>query len=108
MIGRIQERRTFERLRRDGRRAGTEHLWCTYLDDPATRPPRVAFAIGRRVGSAVARNRLRRRLRAIVASADDVLTSGTLLIGARPSSPELTYDRLQTEVRTLLERAVRS
>jgi ribonuclease P protein component len=83
-------------------------LWCTYLDDPSTSPPRVAFAIGRRVGSAVERNRLRRRLRAIVASSDDLLQSGALLIGARPSSPELTYGRLQTEVRTLLERAVRS
>jgi len=31
--------------------------------DDGRRPPRVAFAVGRRVGGAVVRNRLRRRLR---------------------------------------------
>jgi ribonuclease P protein component len=34
-----------------------------WLDDGVVGPPRVAFAVGRRVGGAVVRNRLRRRLR---------------------------------------------
>jgi ribonuclease P protein component len=96
----------FERLGRDGRRAGTEHLWCRYLDEPSAGPPRVAFAIGRRVGPAVVRNRVRRRLRAIVAASADLMPTGSLLIGAKPTVSERTFAQLQTEVRTLLQRAV--
>lgn len=99
MIGRIRERRSFERLRADGRRVRSEHLWCTFLADPVALPPRVAFAIGRTVGSAVARNRLRRRLRAIISasarSAD--VPPGWLLIGPRGTLDELSYDQLVTE-----------
>jgi ribonuclease P protein component len=39
----------------------------TYLDDPTARPPRVAFAVPRKVGPAVVRNRLRRCIRARLA-----------------------------------------
>lgn len=97
----------FERLRRHGHRAGTEHLWCRYLDDPSAAPPRLALAIGRRVGSAVVRNRLRRRIRAIVGGSTDVVDRGWLLIGAHPSVVEHSYDQLRLEVRRLLARAVR-
>ena len=45
---------------------GPPTLWCRYLDDPDVVPPRVAFAIGRAVGGASIRNRLRRRLRELV------------------------------------------
>ena len=34
------------------------------LVGPSSEPPRVAYAVGRRAGGAVARNRVRRRLRA--------------------------------------------
>jgi len=99
LIGRIRERRSFERLRADGRRVRSEHLWCTFLADPAARPPRVGFAIGRAAGSAVARNRLRRRLRAIISasarSAD--ISPGWLLVGSRGNIDELSYDQLVTE-----------
>ena len=48
-------------------------------------PPQVAFAIGRAVGAAVTRNRLRRRLEGDPASRLDV-PPGLLLIGARPAA----------------------
>lgn len=99
MIGRIRQRRAFERLRRDGRRARSEHLWCTFLVDSAAGQPRVAFAIGRAVGPAVVRNRLRRRLRAIVhASAGAGETPpGWVLVGTRPGVLERSFEQLATE-----------
>lgn len=111
MIGRISERREFERLTRHGRRARTDTLWCRYLDDPDIVPPRVAFAVGRSVGTAVSRNRVRRRLRDLarraVVAQPPLLSRGQLLIGARPGAAELQFDALGSEFETLL-RAVRA
>ena len=109
MIGRISDRRTFEQLARSGRSFRSTVLWCRYLSDPAVTPLRVAFAVGRSYGRATERNRLRRRLRAIVSAeaARCDLDSGWLLIGAKPTAKEHTFDDLATDVRRLL-RAVSS
>jgi len=106
LIGRITERRAFERLSRHGRRAQTDTLWCRYLADPAAVPPQVAFAIGRSVGSAVVRNRLRRRLRELIRAATveepPRFRGGQLVIGARPGAGERSFDQLGREVSELL------
>lgn len=75
-------------------------LWCTYVLDPEVAPPRVAFAIGRAVGSAVRRNRLRRRLRAVLAASD--VPPGLFLVGARAPACERTSDELRTTVEAML------
>ncbi len=102
MIGRIRTRDGFVRLRRQGRRVRIDALWCTYVLDPSLTMPHVAFAIGRPVGSAVTRNRLRRRLRALLAEVD--LPSGLYLVGARPDAAGLTYQDLSASVSDLAGR----
>jgi ribonuclease P protein component len=108
LIWTVRGRRAFQTLARSGRTVRTETLWCTFLDDPAASPLRVAFAIGRWVGSAVQRNRLRRRLReAVRRVADELeLRSGWLLVGARPAASKHTFASLLREVNTLLRRAI--
>jgi ribonuclease P protein component len=96
LIDSIRDRDVFVRLGRDGRRFRRDPLWCTYLPQPGTTGPSVAFAIGRNVGPAVVRNRLRRRLRSIVRARD--LPGGFWLIGTRPGSAELTFDELTTRI----------
>ena len=61
----------------------------------------MAFAIGRDIGSAVTRNRLRRRLR-VLADRSDLLSHGQLLIGARPAVSERSFDELGAELTMLL------
>jgi len=65
--------------------------------DPAE-PPRVAYAIGKHVGGATVRNRVRRRLRAIIRDLERPLASGAWLIGAAPEVAKLSYGELQAAV----------
>ena len=111
MIHRIRSRREFDRLAGDGRRIRGASLWCTYLPDPSMTPPRVGFSVGRAVGPAVVRNRLRRRLRAMSSAAarDGRLPPGTYLLGATTTrasitAVELTFEQLQSEFDLLLNR----
>ena len=92
LIGRIRERRAFERLTArwppGPDRSAVVHATSTI---PTASPPRVAFAIGRAVGPAVVRNRLRRRLRELLRAATSatqpLLRSGTCSSApARPPS----------------------
>ena len=64
---------------------------------------RVAFSVGRSVGSATKRNRLRRRLRALVgpAAAQVGIAGGWLLIGAGPAAAKRTFDDLRIEIDSL-------
>jgi ribonuclease P protein component len=59
--------------------------------------PRVAYAVGKRVGNAVARNRLRRRLRAATSGAEGLRT-GAYLVSAGPAAAGLAFEELKREV----------
>ena len=78
-------------------------MWCSFVADPSVSPPQVAFAISRAVGPAVTRNRLRRRLRAILGAMD--LPNGLYLFGGQPSMSELTFVELETRAAALLDAA---
>jgi ribonuclease P protein component len=67
--------------------------------------PRVAYAVGRHVGTAVARNRLRRRLRAAVDQAAPV--PGAYLVGAGHEALELEFDELRSYVSEAMAAASR-
>ena len=64
----------------------------------------MAYSIGRACGPAVNRNRLRRRLRAILREVDrnQPLPAGLLLIGAHPGATELTFEQLTRETSSLV------
>ena len=100
LIWRIRERSAFTRLACEGRRTRAGVLWCTYLPDPDATPPRVAYALGRAIGPAVVRNRLRRRLRALVASAS--LPPGLYLLGAQPAAVQRSRDELAFDLQRLV------
>ncbi len=74
--------------------------------DSALPLPQVAFAIGRPVGSAVARNRVRRRLRSLLAEAD--LPNGLYLVGATPAVAGVPFTSLARNVDDLAQKVVGS
>lgn len=108
MIGRLSGRRAFAALSDPSvphQRIRTTHLWCRFNDSDAA-PLRVAYAIGRRYGGAVQRNRLRRQLRVLVAEAAPRhgIGGGTMLIGAQPNAATLSFTALGAELDSLFAR----
>jgi ribonuclease P protein component len=100
---RIRDRATFEALssRRHMRR-GPVSLAVFDVGDGA--PPRVAYSVGKRVGSSVTRNRVRRRLRAAVASHRPRLQPGrAYLLAASPTAADASYAELHAAVGGLLD-----
>ncbi len=66
------------------------------------RPPRVAFAIGKQVGPAVVRNKVRRRLRAIAAA--QALPSGAYLLSVRPEALTRTSMQLMQDLQQAFDK----
>jgi ribonuclease P protein component len=95
---RIRDRATFEALRRHGQRSRRGHVTVTFVSSNDDSVPRVAYAVGKRVGGAVVRNQLRRRLRAVVAEASGSLAPGAYLVSAGPAAAELPYEDLKAQV----------
>ena len=95
-----------------GARAGSRLLvvHAIQTDSRAVHPSRVGFVVSKAVGGAVARNRVRRRLRAQVATLLSAAPSGLdIVVRAQPAaaqadSPALAaeLDRLLTVVRSRL------
>jgi ribonuclease P protein component len=106
LIGRIHERSVFARLRREGSFVRSGPLWCSVLLDPTLSRPHVAYALGRPLGSAVSRNRLRRQMREIVAANGPAMAPGWYLFGADSPALAMTFTELSTELPTLADRAV--
>ena len=96
-IWRLSDPAAFARLRSTRQRARTDALWLAHAAplDPAI-PPRVAFAISRKVGGAVVRNRIRRRLRAALLAVE--LPAGDYLVGATPAAAHATWIELNQQV----------
>jgi ribonuclease P protein component len=66
----------------------------------------VSYAVGRAVGGAVERNRVRRRLRAVLTQGDLVLQPGSYLVGASPEARTVSFQALRRSLRQAVERAV--
>ena len=107
-ISRLRSSLDFARVRR-GRRMNGAILALAYLrreTDAADAPSRVGFSVGKRVGNAVERNRVKRRLRESVRrKLVDMMSGWDLIITARTGAAEADYAALDVELNELLTRA---
>ena len=102
LIWRVDRRETFEDLRR-GRRRREGPITVSWVSGDPTEPPRVAYTIGRKVGSAVVRNRVRRRLRMLMREAAPTLRPGAYLIGVGPAAALLPHEELREKLSKALK-----
>jgi ribonuclease P protein component len=102
LIWRIRDRATFDALS-TARRRRRGPISMTFLPGDPTLPPRVAYAVGRRVGPAVVRNRVRRRLRAATrAHRSQLQAGGAYLIGAAPGAASVSFAEIDAAMGQLL------
>lgn len=93
-------------LRARGIRVRRGPLALTFLAEGEADTTRVAYAITKRVGGAVERNRLRRRLRAVFVDlareAPGSVPAGVLLVSAGPDVSGRDPEELRNDVKRLL------
>lgn len=117
---RVRRPEEFRHIRRTGSRAGRTAVVVSVASDtdPArssatsqTRRPRAGFVVSKAVGNAVVRNRVTRRLRAILREEleSDALRGRPLLVQVRalPPAAEADHATLRREVQGALASALR-
>jgi ribonuclease P protein component len=100
---RLRRHPEFARAQRSGRRVGTQHFTLLVAaQPPPPRPARLGVVVGRKVGTAVRRNRVKRLCRECFRNWPDLLPQGVdLVVVARPGAHELALDEVQAEWRTV-------
>ncbi len=101
---RLRESRAFGQVRKTGhcRRSPELVMCCLDNDMPHSR---FGFVVSKRVGNAVTRNRVKRRLRAIFAQRVPQIKSGfDIVVICRPAAARLAFRRLEAACLLLLRR----
>lgn len=95
----------FQRVRKDGRSQPGRCIVLNVLETGTAEPWRCAFVTSAKIGGAVQRNRVRRRLREIVRSVGEQIPPGIWFVTiARWRAPEASFEELR---RDWLKTAVR-
>lgn len=108
-IQRLRSPRDFQRVRAQGRRISGALLILGYAartESDQTGVTRFGLSVSRRVGGAVARNRVKRRLREVMRRKLARIVPGyDLVITARQGAADARMETLEQDVRVLLLRA---
>jgi ribonuclease P protein component len=103
---RLKLAREFERVRKEGRTVRGRLLILGALQLAEERSFRVGFVTSRRIGGAVVRNRVRRRLRESVRRRQREVIAGVwFVVIARPAAAEANSAMLEKEWEHLARRA---
>jgi len=107
--GRVRTRRQFALFATPSGRGQSGPLRISFvIGSPEESSVNVAYAISRKVGNAVVRNRIRRRLRALIDDLNPQPLPGTYLIRCGFESGNLSYEQLHHHLQQALDRAIAS
>ena len=101
----LKKNREFKKVYSTGKSCATAHL-VLYTKPNYFEDNRYGFSISRKIGKAVIRNKLRRRLKEILRLHDTEMKKGyDLIFIARKSVVKLEYNKLERDVLSLLKKA---
>ena len=105
MPGRVRSRRQFALFANPTGRGQSGPLRISFVvGSTESASVDVAYAISRKVGNAVTRNQIRRRLRALIDELTPQPHSGTYLIKCGFETGKISYDELRHHLTQALER----
>jgi ribonuclease P protein component len=104
---RLRKRREFEECYASGVRISGRHIQVFFLAGGSLGRPRLGISVPRRVGNAVERNRVRRRLREIFRRNRGLFAAreARLVVNARPSAAGVSFQELSEDYSRALRRA---
>jgi len=101
---RLTQSKDFARIRRLGRSCGNR-LLVVYVLPKLSDETRIGFSVSKRVGKAVIRNRVKRRMREAVGQQISAVRPGQdLVFIARPASSEATYQQIEHSIAYVLDK----
>ena len=98
---RLKKNRAFQYVYRRGHSAACRDLVMLFARG---RELKVGFSVSKKVGNAVIRNKVKRRLRECFRPYLGDVKTGLYVIVARPSAAKATFQSLQKDVRYLLKK----
>lgn len=101
--GRLSRAREIVRVRRLGRRLGLA-TFASYSLPAGRGPCRFAITVSKAVGSAVARNLVRRRLKGALDELPPLVAPAHLVLVVKPGAAQLPYRQLAADAAVALDR----
>lgn len=103
---RLRRPELFKKVYEQGKSVATKEAVLYYLCVGEQVQARAGFSVSKKVGNAVVRNKLRRRLKNIYAAVADRVEDGWLLVViGRPRAADVAFCELEDSVHRLLRRA---
>ena len=104
---RLRKRKHFLRTQRRGQRLSAGHVFV-FMASHRSSVSRFGFTVSKKVGCAVVRNRVRRRLKEIVRTNRDAFPANhCFVIVARPEAAQAAFNGLKSDVLALADQAQR-
>jgi ribonuclease P protein component len=101
---RLTRSKEFTRVRRRGRSAGSP-LLAVYVLPVRSTEIRVGFSVSKKVGKAVVRNRVKRRMREVIRQQIPAMRHGQdVVVVARPPAAQATFRDLADAIISALQR----
>lgn len=98
---RIRKNGQFQYVYRKGKSSAARELVLLYIRAAKLQ---VGFSVSKKVGNAVTRNKVKRRLRAIFSAQLPFLRAGFYVVAARSDAAQADYKALQRSMRYLLNK----